>query len=151
MTTRLKVDSKNEYLIGVLGPRYKGNYGLILPAVIKAIDRVKFEAEEDKENFLFIHDGVTSGSTGEVIEAINKTQPSLRSYGYNVSYRKLALDIELHGKQSHYRWIDDVLDFDLDLLLLFDNGEWHQIRYAEREAADAGVPTAIIQIPTNKD
>lgn len=144
--SKLRVDRKSDYLIGVLGPRYKGNYGLILPAVIKAIDRVAFESDSEKKNFYFIHDGVTSGSTGEVIESVNKTQSSLHAYGYNVGHRKLPLDIELHGKQAHYRWIDDLLALNLDLLLLFDNGEFHPVKYAIREAKAAGVALGVIDI-----
>lgn len=147
----IKVDKKNEFLIGVLGPRYKGNYGLVLPAVIKAIDRVAFESDSDKKNFVFIHDGVTSGSTGEVIEAINKIQSSLHGYGYNATYRKMPLDIELHGKQSHYRWMDDLLELTPDLLLLFDNGEFQPVKYATREAKALEIPISLIEIKPESD
>jgi len=147
----MKVDKNNEYVIGVLGPRYKGNYGLILPAVIKAVDRVKFDADRKASTFVFVHDGVTSGSTGEVIESINKTSGSLRGYGINVTVRKKPLDIEMHGKQSHYRWIDEVIELKPDLLLLFDNDQWHQIQYAKRLAEDAGIPLAVVSINPEKE
>lgn len=164
---KLKVDKKNEYIIGVLGPRYKGNYALILPAVIKSVDQVRFAAEKElnlnsdeeepieheklKQTFVFVHDGVSSGSTGEVIESINKTQQSLRGYGINVTVRKKPLDIELHGKQAHYRWIDELLELDLDLLVLFDNQEWHQVRYAQTLASEKEVPLYVVPINPEKE
>lgn len=148
--TTVKADAQREHLIGVLGPRYKGNYDLVMPAVLKAIDRVHYEAGEDNKNFVIIHDGVTSGVTGEVIETINKTVTSLRSLGYNVSARRLPLDVELHGKQAHYRWVDDLLEIDLSLLLLFDNDEFYPIRYAEREAAKLDITVTKTMIKPEK-
>ncbi|QLF83424.1 hypothetical protein SEA_NICEHOUSE_211 [Rhodococcus phage NiceHouse] len=143
----MKVDKNNEYLIGVLGPRYQGNYGLILPAVMKAIDRVKYEAERDLKNFVFIHDGVSSGSTGEVIAAVNIIRRSLSSgYDIHIGHRKKALDIEMHGKQSHYRWAEELIDLKPDLLLLIDNGEWHQVQYANKLAEQNSIPIAVVNI-----
>lgn len=144
--TKVRINRESEYLIGILGPRYKGNYGLVLPGVIKAIDLVEFNSDDKKSGFVLVHDGVTSGITGEVMEAVNKTQPSLRARGRNLSMRKLPLDIQLHGKQSHYRWVDQVIEMQPDLMLVFDNGEWHQVTYAIRKAQDAGIETMIVKI-----
>ena len=150
--TKVKADPKSEHLIGVLGPRYKGNYDLVMPAILKAIDRAHYEAEDDKKHFVIIHDGVTSGVTGEVIETVNKTMTSLRALGYNVSARRLPLDVELHGKQAHYRWVDDLLTLDLALLVLFDNDEFYPVRYAEREAAKLDITVTKTAIkPEKKD
>ncbi|ASZ74994.1 hypothetical protein FDI69_gp192 [Rhodococcus phage Trina] len=144
--SKLRIEASHEHLIAVLGPRYKGNYSLVLPGVIKSIDTVESDATETKSGFVLVHDGVTSGITGEVMEAVNKTQPGLRNRGRMLSMRKLALDIELHGKDSHFRWVDDVLTYKPDLFLLFDNGEWEPVRYAVRKAAQLDIPIKLIKI-----
>lgn len=148
--TSVKINRETEHFIAVLGPRYQGNYSLVLPGVIKAIDLVEAESDKQKEAFIVVHDGVTSGVTGEVMEAINKTKGSLRLYGRYITMRKLPLDIELHGKQSHYRWVDQIIEQKPDLFLLFDNGEWKQVAYALRKAKEAGIPTHLVQIRLEK-
>lgn len=148
----IKVDKNSEHLIGVMGPRHQGNYNLIMPAVIRAVDNVAYDAGEDiKHSFVFIHDGVSSGSTGEMLEAVNKTQTSLRQYGYNVTVRKKLLDLEFHGKNAHYRWIDGVMDLEPDILLLFDNGEFDPVRYAASQAEQRDIPFMLVKINPEKE
>ena len=118
--SKFKIDKETEYLIAILGPRTKGHYSLIMPAVIRAIDHV--ENREKRTGFVFMHDGVTSGSTGEVMEAVNKIQGSLSNYGRFATLRKLPLDIEMHGKNSHFKWISAALELKPDLFVVIDDG-----------------------------
>ena len=141
----MKVNKKQEHLIGVVGPRHAGNYGTIMPAIIRAIDIVHDEKTDDKESFIFIHDGVTTGSAGEVIEVINKIQPSVQQFGYYVTYRKLPLDIELHGKNSHWEWVERMIALEPDLVLVFDTGEPY-MRHAQRLAEKASIPGRMIKV-----
>jgi hypothetical protein len=116
---KFKIDKETEYLIAILGPRTTGHYSLIMPAVIRAVDHV--ETPERRAGFVFMHDGVTSGSTGEVMEAVNKIQGTLSSFGRFVTLRKLPLDIEMHGKNSHYRWVDAAIELKPDLFVVLND------------------------------
>ncbi len=134
------VDKNREYVIAVLAPRDKGSYSTIMANVIKAVGTVEFITPEKHDRFVFVHDGVTSGSTGYVIETINKIQPSAKQFHEprEIMYKKLPLDIELYGRRSHYRWIEQVIDIKPDLILAFgfaDDPEWDNVvQFAKRKA-----------------
>lgn len=147
---KLTVNRDHEHFIAVLGPRYKGNYGLIMPGIIKAIDAVESKSDKHKPAFIFVHDGVTSGSTGEVMEAVNILQPMLRGRSRLISMRKLPLDIEMYGKRSHYKWVDNVIGLDPDLFVLLDNGSWDQVDYARRKCERDNIPFVVIKINQEK-
>lgn len=76
---------------------------------------------EDEASIKYIVDGVTSGTTGLVIEAVNKIEASLLSRGYNVKYLSRNLDVMLHGKQAQLKWIEKYLP-ESDAVLVFDTG-----------------------------
>lgn len=142
----VKVDKNLEYVIAVLCPREKTDYGTIMSNVIKAIGVVEYRSDIKHEHFVFIHDGVTSGSTGYLIETINKIQPSAIHFTQPrvISYRRLPLDIQMFGKRSYYHWVDEALALKPDMLLVFDNGQ-PVVDYARRQAKQAGVLCDIIR------
>lgn len=140
--------NKTEYAIAVVAPRERGKaYNAILPGVIRAIDLVEAPEPNKKSTFVFVHDGVTSGALGHVIEVVNKIQGSLATRGRTVKRRKMDLDVERHGWYSQHRWVDRVLQLELDLLLVLDDGEYAVAEYAKREAKKQGVATLVINIP----
>lgn len=106
-----------EKKILVVAPRQKINYKQVYPAVIRALDLVN---EEDAA-IRYITDGVTSGTTGLVVETINKIEASLMSRGYDVKFLVRQLDVMLHGKKAHAKWIEKYLP-EADAVLLFDSG-----------------------------
>lgn len=150
MKNSRKIDRETQAVIAVLGPRYKGNYNIVMPAVIRAIDTAESLTDESKTKFVFLHDGVTSGSTGEVIGVVNTIQTSMLRRGREVAGLMVPLDIEKYGKQSHYRWIDQIIELEPDLFVLFDNGEWPQVDYAQRKAKAAGIELTIVRIGKEK-
>ena len=137
-----KVDKSKEYVIAVLAPREKASYSTIMANVIKSIGVVEDRSDVKHEHFVFIHDGVTSGSTGYLIETLNKIKESALRFREPriISYRKLPLDIEMHGKRSHFHWVDEALKLDPDLLLIFDTGDNPVVEYAKRAANRSDVP-----------
>lgn len=139
MTT---VDKEKEHVIAVLAPRQKTKYRTIMLQMIRSIGIVEMHSDDPKSHFVFIHDGVTSGSTGYVVETVNKIKTSAEQFDppRTITYRKLPLDIEMHGKRSHFHWIDEVIKLNPDLLLVFDNGSNPAlIDYARRQARIANV------------
>lgn len=149
----IKVDRENEHLIAVLGPRHKGNYARIMPAVIRAVDLIEHEAGDGaKEAFIFIHDGITSGSAGEMIEAVNKVQNGARARGRIMTHRKKLLELELHGgRKAHRHWVDEIVDLEPDLFLLFDSGEFPPVSYAKDQATEAGIQTLVIPVSPERE
>lgn len=106
-----------EKRILVVAPRSKINYSQVYPAVIRALDLIR----DESASIRFVTDGVTSGTTGLVVEAVNKIEASLIARGYDVRFIVRQLDVMLHGKKAHQKWIDKYLP-DADGVLLFDTG-----------------------------
>lgn len=158
----IKINKDKEYLIVVVAPREKGDaYRTIMAGVIKAIDIVESNAvsavEKDndgnwlprvaKPNFVFLHNGVTSGALNYVIEAVNKIGPLIAGRGRYVSKRKQDMDIPLDGKYAESRWFDRAMLLEPDLILLLDDGHYGMVGYAERKAQQQGVPIHRVKIP----
>lgn len=146
---KVKIDKDKEYIIAVVAPKDKTNYHTIMSSVIKAIGTVEYQSNRSCNSFVFLHDGVTSGSTGYVIETVNKISLSAQQYDppRMVTYRKLPLDIELHGKRSHYIWIDEALALEPDLVLVINNGQpyWRGVvDHARRASNKANIICDII-------
>lgn len=142
---KTKVDKETEYVIAVLAPREKTRYLTIMSSVIKSISMV--EEKDGRRKFVFLHDGVTSGSTGYVIETINKIQPSAQQFKEprEITYRKLPLDIEMYGKRSHNHWVDQALLLHPDLLLIIDNGKVPAGDYARRRVAEENISCLVVK------
>lgn len=147
-----KVDKSKEYVIAVLAPREKASYSTIMANVIKSIGVVEYRSDVKHDHFVFIHDGVTSGSTGYLIETLNKIKESALRFEEprSISYRKLPLDIEMHGKRSHYHWVDEALKLKPDLLLVFDTGDNPVVEYAQRAARREGIPVDVYPVRKEK-
>lgn len=147
-----KVDKSKEYVIAVLAPREKTSYGVIMRNVIKSIGVVENLTDDQHEHYVFIHDGVTSGSTGYLIETLNKIKESAVHFEEPrfISYRKLPLDIEMHGKNSHFHWVDEALKLKPHLLLIFDTGDSPVVEYAQRAAKRADVQVDVYQTRKEK-
>lgn len=142
--------TKDFYSIAVLAPRVKTNYQTIMANVIKAIGTVEYHSDDTFDHYVFLHDGVTSGSTGYLIETLNKIQPSARQFEQpkHISYKKVPLDIEMYGKRSHYHWIDQVIVQSPDLIIAFDSGdEWSEVvKYAQRQAKKHNIRCDVINV-----
>lgn len=145
------VDKTREYVIAVLAPRDRASYSTIMAHVIKSVGTVEYITPAKHNRFMFLHDGVTSGSTGYVIETINKIQPSAKQFHEpkEIMYKKVPLDIELHGRRSHYHWVEQVLELEPDLILAFDTGDedWSNVvQFAKRKAAKNNIRCDVIKI-----
>lgn len=138
---KLKVDHSHEYVIAVLAPREKTTYRTVMANVIKSIGTAENLSDAKHDHFVFIHDGVTSGTTGYVIETINKIEVSAKQYTEPkiISYRKLALNIEEYGRRSQYNWVDEALALKPDIFVVFDHGNFPVAQYAQREAKRLGI------------
>ena len=141
----MKVDREKENIVGVIGPRQKGNYNLVLPAVVRAIDFVAYEHGSDKA-IVFVHDGVYTGCTGEVTEVVNKTGDSLAGYGHIIAAKKMKLDIELHGKKSHDHWIDELIAMEPELVVVFDDQKTAYLKTAIKKLEKSGTPNMIVPV-----
>lgn len=106
-----------EKKILVVCPRAKINYNQVYPAVIRALDLIRDESSAVR----FIVDNVGTGTSGLVMEAVNKLEASLLSRGYDVRFLKRPLDVMLHGKKAHSEWIKKHLP-NVDAVLVFDSG-----------------------------
>lgn len=126
----------------VVSPRQKINYKQVYPAVIRALDLIR----EEDASIKFIVDGVTSGTTGLVIEAVNKIEASLLSRGYNVKYLSRPLDVMLHGKQAQLKWIEKYLP-ESDAVLVFDTG-YAGAREVERLCEEKSIPIVKVESKT---
>lgn len=93
---------------------------------------------EDEASIKYIVDGVTSGTTGLVIEAVNKIEASLLSRGYNIKYLSRNLDVMLHGKQAQSKWIEKYLP-ESDAVLVFDTG-YAGAREVEKFCKEKNIP-----------
>lgn len=150
----LIVDKKREYVIAVLAPRDKASYSTIMAHVIKSIGTVEYQSDRVCHRYMFLHDGVTSGSTGYVIETINKIQPSAKQFETpkEIVYKKVPLDIEMYGRRSHYRWLEQIIELEPDLILAFDSGtdeddEWSKVvAFAKRKAHNNNIRCDVIKI-----
>lgn len=145
------VDKKKEYVIAVLAPRDKASYSTIMANVIKSIGTAEYITDRECHRFTFLHDGVTSGSTGYVIETINKIQPSAKLYDTpkEIMYRKVPLDIELYGRRSHYHWVEQVILQEPDLILAFDteDEDWSNVvQFAKRKANNSNIRCDVIKV-----
>lgn len=120
-------------------PRAKINYKQVYPAVIRVLDLIR----EEDASVRFIVDGVTSGTTGLVIEAVNKIEASLLSRGYNVKYLLRPLDVMLHGKQAQRRWIEKHLPAS-DAVLLFDTG-YSEANEVNKLCKERNIPIVRVQ------
>lgn len=128
-----------EKKILVVAPRSKINYSQVYPAVIRALDLIR---EEDC-SIRFITDGVTSGTTGLVVEAVNKIESSLISRGYDVRFVVRQLDVMLHGKQAHRKWIEKYLP-ESDAVLVFDTGN-PEARGVIKKCEEEEIPCVHVQ------
>lgn len=160
---KLKVNKDKDYVIAVVAPREKGNsYPIVRAGVIRCIDHLESlgsianEKDEDgnwimrtpKNKFIFIHDGVTSGALGHVIEVINKISGLLVHRGRQVQRHKVALDQLGHGPKAQHRWLDGVIkQYEPDLLLVLDDGHYPVARYAQQQAKQHGIATQTVVIP----
>lgn len=131
-----------ERKILVVAPRAQINYNQVYPAVIRVMDLIK----DEQVPIRFITDGVTSGTTGLVIEAVNKIEASLLSRGYDVKFLSRPLDVMLHGKQAQRRWIEKHLP-EADAVLLFDTG-YSEAREVNKTCEEKNIPLVKIQAKT---
>ena len=139
-------DIEQAHRIVVVAPRERGNdYAKIMPMVIKAIDTVENIAAG--KQFVFLHNGVTSGSLSHVMEAVNKIQGPLQGRGRYASMRKIPLDIEMHGKEAEARWVKDALNLDPSLVFIIDNDDYAPARLARSIAKTKGIETIMVKIP----
>lgn len=147
----IKIDKEKEYVIAVVAPREKGKaYNAILAGVIKTIDLVEYNAslvDVQKNTFVFVHNGVSSGALGHVIEVVNKIQPLLRARGRNVTRRKLDLDIEFYGRKAQDHWLEQVIGMQPDIMLILDDGVYSVAGYAKKLARENKIETHIVNIP----
>lgn len=123
----------------VVSPRQKINYKQVYPAVIRVLDLIR----EEDASIKFIVDGVTSGTTGLVIEAVNKIEASLLSRGYNIKYLSRPLDVMLHGKQAQLKWIEKYLP-ESDAVLVFDTG-YAGAREVQKLCEEKNIPIVKVQ------
>lgn len=107
--------------------------------MIRVLDLIR----EEDASIKFIVDGVTSGTTGLVIEAVNKIEASLLSRGYNVKYLSRPLDVMLHGKQAQKKWIEKYLP-ESDAVLVFDTG-YAGAREVIRLCEEKNIPIVKVQ------
>lgn len=139
--TKTKVDHEQEYVIAVLAPRFKVDYNTVMKNIIHSLGAVENIADRNCNHFVFLHDGVTSGTTGYVIETVNKISPSARLFKdpRSISARKLPLDIEMYGKRSHWHWLDELIKLKPDLIVVFDPGDLPVVQYAQRLGKEHGI------------
>ena len=141
-----KVDHASEYVIAVLMPKERTSYVNVMSSVINAIGVVEYRSDRNLDRFVFIHDGVSRGSTGYLIETINKITLSAKQFNppRTIMCRRMPLDIELHGTKSHFYWVDEIIKLKPDLILAFDAGTNQAlIAYAKSQAKKHGVEIEI--------
>lgn len=146
----LKIDKEKNYVIIVTAPREKGDqYSTIMAGMIRAIDFIEWKSQSDGEEarhcFTFVHNGVTSGALGHVIETINKIQPLLAPRGRYVKALRLDMDIQGDGRNAEKRWFDRAMQLDPDLVLSIDDGRTAVVKYSIEQSKNK-VPNTVIKI-----
>lgn len=123
MAKKQRVDHDKEHVIVVVAPRiqYEHSYNPVLAGVIKVLDQL--EAKEKKQGFVFLHDGVSSGSLSYVLQVVNNLNALMPDNRY-LSLRKLDLDIEFYGKESQNKWLEQTLEYDPDYFLILDDNDY---------------------------
>lgn len=127
-----------EKKILVVTPRARINYNQVYPAVIRVLDLIK----DEDASVRFLLDGVTSGTTGLVVETVNKIEASLMSRGYDVKYLMRPLDVMLHGKQAQKKWIEKHLP-NVDAVLVFNTG-FSEANEVEKTCRQKDIPLVTI-------
>lgn len=123
-------------------PLEKVKYGKVFPAIIRALDLTQDKSHE----IMFIHDGITAGTTEYVIECLNKIQASMTSRGYNIRIKRVPTDFNLHGKNAPAKWALDQLDKGVDYVLILDDGSRKEIPHLVKECKRVGVECLVIDM-----
>lgn len=121
-------------------PLDKVKYGKVFPAIIRTLDLTKDESRE----IVFIHDGITAGTTEYVIECLNKIQASMTSRGYDIKIKRVPTDFNLHGKSAPAKWALEQLEKGIDYALVLDDGSRKDIPYFVEQCEKAGVECLVV-------
>lgn len=121
-------------------PIEKINYGKVFPAIIRALDLTKDESKD----IVFIHDGVTAGTTEYVIECVNKIQASMLSRGYHISLKRVPTDFNLYGRNAPAKWALEQLAKGVNYALVLDDGSRNDIPYFVEQCKKAGVECLVV-------
>ena len=151
---KVKVDRDREHLVAVVAPRNKtkdySEYLKVLTGVIHVIDEIEYKHGREKNQFVFMHDGVTSGALSSVIEAINKIKDLLTGRDRIASLRKRPLDIEFYGKRSQHQWVDDLVEYKPDYYLILDDGTYQVAQYAVDVANENDIDYMVVRVKTKE-
>ena len=121
-------------------PLQKVQYGKVFPTIIRALDLTKDESNE----IVFIHDGITAGTTEYVVECVNKIQASMTSRGYDIRLKRVPTDFNLHGKNAPAKWALEQLGKGVDYALVIDDSSRKDIPYFVEQCEKAGVECLVV-------
>lgn len=152
MAKKQKVNHDKEHVIVVVAPRkqYEHNYNPVLAGVIQVIDQLEYKSDGAKQGFVFLHDGVSSGSLSLVLQVVNNLQALMPGRDRYLSLRKLDLDIEFHGKEAQNEWVQSTFDYEPDYFLILDDGDYFTSTLAKTLADVRKIDRTVVRLNTRK-